>query len=76
MKTEQDIKILEGKISNARNRIAQAEKQYIRSLAKLERQKKAVEETRQNIERVKINITNQLCMLQQLREFVKNKVGV
>ena len=76
MKTEQDIKILEGKISNARNRIAQAEKQYVRSLAKLERQKKAVEETRQNIERVKINITNQLCMLQKLRDFVKNKVGI
>ena len=42
MTTEQDIKILEGKISNARNRIAQAEKQYVRSLAKLERQKKVM----------------------------------
>lgn len=76
MKVEQEIKILEGKISNARNRIAQAEKQYVYSLAKLERQKKSVEETRQNIERVKINITNQLCMLQNLRDSVKNKVGV
>ena len=49
MTTEQDIKILEGKISNARNRIAQAEKQYVRSLAKLERQTARSNRTAQSV---------------------------
>ena len=71
MKVEQEIKILEEKVSQAKERVAQVEKQYAFSLAKLERQKKAVEIAKNDIDRVKINIAQQLCMLQKLRECIK-----
>ena len=75
MSVDTDILILEAKINKASARIAQAEKQYKRSVQKLEKQKKAVEIAHGDISRVKINIANQLAMLQKLKEFKANEVA-
>ena len=74
MSVDNDILILEAKINKASERIAQAEKQYKRSVQKLEKQKKAVEIAHGDISRVKINIANQLAMLQKLKEFIKRGI--
>lgn len=70
---EKQIKVLEVKVEQSRNRIAQAEKQYKNALVNLEKQKKAVETARLDIDRVKINIAQRLVQLQSYKETLKRK---
>ncbi len=70
---EKQIKVLEVKVENSRNRIAQAKKQYQNALAKLEKQKQAVETARLDIDRVKINVAQRLAQLQSYKETLKRK---
>lgn len=74
-KIEQEIKVLEQKLAQSRERIAQAEKQYKNALAGLEKQKKAVETARLDIDRVKVRIANRLTTLQGLKESVSKKAA-
>lgn len=68
MTKEEQIKNLETKIANANARIAQAIKQYKRANAKIEIQRKRAEQAKADIDRVKINIANQLVTLQNLKK--------
>ena len=70
MTKEEQIKNLETKIANANARIAQAIKQYKRASAKIEIQRKRAEQAKADIDRVKINIANQLVALQNLKKSV------
>lgn len=69
----EDIKNLEYKIEQSRKRIAQANKQYKNALVNLEKQKRAVEKARLDIDRVKIHISNRLTTLQAMRECAARK---
>lgn len=68
MTKEEQIKNLETKIANANARISQAIKQYKRASAKIEIQRKRAEQAKADIDRVKINIANQLVTLQNLKK--------
>ena len=70
---EKQIKVLEVKVEKSRAYIAQAEKQYKNALAKLEKQKQAVETARIDIDRVKINVAQRLAQLQSYKETLKRK---
>lgn len=70
---EQNIRELYIKLENSRAYIAQAEKQYKNALAKLEKQKQAVETARLDIDRVKIRIAQRLVQLQKYKEALKRK---
>ena len=70
---ERQIKVLEERVAQSRARIAQAEKQYKNSLAKLEHQKQAIEITRKGIDNVKIRVAQRLCQLQKYKESLAKK---
>jgi len=73
MNIQQQIKNLTIKVSNARQRIAQAHEDYKNCVAKLERQKAAVEYTRKQIDIVRIKIANRLAALQTLQEIAQKQ---
>lgn len=70
---EQNIRELGIKLENSRAYIAQAEKQYKNALAKLEKQKQAVETARLDIDRVKIRVAHRFVQLQKYKEALKRK---
>ena len=76
MTKEEQIKNLETKIANAQARIAQAIKQYKRASAKIEIQRKRAEQAKADIDRVKINIANQLVALQNLKKSVAECIEI
>ena len=76
MTKEEQIKNLETKIANANSRIAQAIKQYKRANAKIEIQRKRAEQAKADIDRVKINIANQLVALQNLKKSVAECIEI
>lgn len=76
MTKEEQIKNLETKIANANARISQAIKQYKRASAKIEIQRKRAEQAKADIDRVKINIANQLVSLQKLKKSVAKCIEI
>ena len=76
MTRDEQIKNLETKIANANARIAQAIKQYKRASAKIEIQRKRAEQAKADIDRVKINIANQLVALPNLKKSVAKCIEI
>lgn len=60
------IEILKNKVAQTSNYIKYAERDYKKSLAKLEKQKLAIEETKKRITAVKVKAANRMAQLQWL----------